>query len=165
MKLKINFTLKTGAEGEIPVLAIMNFGYKEFDALKQTFVYKPLRYYTGVKVNKSEWDLEQKLPKDKTKRAMLGQLEKQATDIFNYLITTETVTPERLKQELDVKIKKKDDRATVTRVRIVEFINDYVLNDSSIKKKTKDNYSTLRNRLIEFETKIGKQLYSNEIDL
>ena len=39
MKLKINFTLKTGAEGEIPVLAIMNFGYKEFDALKQTFVY------------------------------------------------------------------------------------------------------------------------------
>ena len=47
---------------------------------------------------------------------MLGQLEKQATDIFNYLITTETVTPERLKQELDVKIKKKDDRATVTRV-------------------------------------------------
>ena len=83
MKLKINFILKTGVEGEIPVLAIMNFGYKEFDALKQTFVYKPLRYYTGVKVNKSEWDLEQKLPKDKTKRAMLGQLEKQATDIFN----------------------------------------------------------------------------------
>lgn len=164
MKLKINFILKTGVEGEIPVLAIMNFGYKEFDALKQTFVYKPLRYYTGVKVNKSEWDLEQKLPKDKTKRVMLGQLEKQATDIFNYLITTEAVTPERLKQELDVKIKKKDDRATVTRVRIVEFINDYVLNDSSIKKKTKDNYSTLRNRLIEFETKIGKQLYSNEID-
>ncbi|WP_341900717.1 hypothetical protein [Fluviicola taffensis] len=164
MKLKINFILKTGVEGEIPVLAIMNFGYKEFDALKQTFVYKPLRYYTGVKVNKSEWDLEQKLPKDKTKRAMLGQLEKQATDIFNYLITTETVTPERLKQELDVKIKKKDDRATVTRVRIVEFINDYVLNDSSIKKKTKDNYSTLRNRLLEFETKIGKPLYSNEID-
>lgn len=164
MKLKINFILKTGVEGEIPVLAMMNFGYKEFDALKQTFVYKPLRYYTGVKVNKSDWDSEQKLPKDKTKRAILGQLEKQATDIFNYLITTEKVTPERLKQELDVKIKKKDERAIITRVRIVDFIDDYVLNDVNIKLKTQGNYKTLRNRLIDFETKIGKQLFSNEVD-
>mgnify|MGYP006966086113 CR=1 FL=1 len=52
MKLKINFMLKTGIEGEIPVLAIMNFGYKEFDVMKQTYSYKPLRYYTGVKVDR-----------------------------------------------------------------------------------------------------------------
>nr|WP_294860518.1 hypothetical protein [uncultured Fluviicola sp.] len=164
MKLKINFILKTGIEGEIPVLAIMNFGYKEFDALKQLFVYKPLKYYTGVKVTKSEWDLEEKLPKNKSKRTTLLQLEKQATDIFNYLITTETVTPDRLKQELDSKIKKKDDRSTVTRVRIVDFINDHVLNDPDLKKKTRENYKTLRNRLIDFEKKIGKQLFSNEIN-
>jgi len=53
MKLKINFILKPGIEGETPVLAILNFGYKEFDVTKQTFIYKPLRFYTGIKVTKN----------------------------------------------------------------------------------------------------------------
>ena len=140
MKLKINFILKTGVEGEIPVLAIMNFGYKEFDVMKQTHVYKPLRYYTGVKVTKSDWDLDEKLPKNKSKRTELLQLEKQATDIFNYLITAETVTPERLKQELDVKIKKREDKAIVQRVRIVDFICNEIMKEQSLKPKTKQRH-------------------------
>ncbi|TSJ39777.1 tyrosine-type recombinase/integrase [Fluviicola chungangensis] len=164
MKLKINFILKTGVHGEIPVLAIMNFGYKEFDALKQTYVYKPLRYYTGIKVKKSDWNEIEKLPTDKSKRATLLQIEKQATDIFNYLITTETVTPERLKQELDVKIKKKEDQAIVTRVRLVDFIENEILQEHGIKQGTKNCYKVLSNRLTDFETKIGKQLYSSDLN-
>lgn len=164
MKLKINFILKTGVQGEIPVLTVMNFGYKEFDAMKQTYVYKPLRYYTGVKVKKSEWNEEEKLPRDKSKRAVLLQIEKQATDIFNYLITTETVTPELLKQELDVKIKKKEEQAIVTRVRIVDFIENEILHEQGIKQGTKNSYKVLANRLTEFETKIGKQLYSSDLN-
>ena len=164
MKLKINFMLKTGIEGEIPVLAIMNFGYKEFDVMKQTYSYKPLRYYTGVKVSKSDWDLDEKLPKNKSKRATLLQLEKQATDIFNYLITTETVTPERLKQELDIKIKKKEEKSIVKRVRIVDFISTEIMVEHGLKQKTKESYTTLSNRLKDFETKIGKQLFSNELN-
>jgi hypothetical protein len=65
MKLKINFALKTGVSGEIPVLAILNYGYKEYDVTKQKNVYKPLKYYTGIKVTKSAWDTEQKLPTQK----------------------------------------------------------------------------------------------------
>jgi len=164
MKLKINFTLKTGVTGEIPILAVMNFGYKEFDALKQTYVYKPLRYYTGVKVKQSDWDSVEKLPKDKTKRTLLFQLEKQATDVFNYLITNETVTPQRLKQELDVKIKKKEQQAIVTRVRLVDFIENEILKENGIKTGTKNCYQVLANRLGEFETKIGKQLYSSDLN-
>lgn len=164
MKLKINFILKTGVQGEIPVLAIMNFGYKEFDAMKQTYVYKPLRYYTGVKVKKSDWNEDEKLPTEKSKKAILLQIEKQATDIFNYLITTETVTPELLKQELDVKIKKKEEQAIVTRVRIVDFIENEILHEQGIKQGTKNSYKVLANRLTEFETKIGKQLYSSDLN-
>ncbi|TSJ45635.1 hypothetical protein [Fluviicola chungangensis] len=89
MKLKINFILKTGVQGEIPVLAVMNFGYKEFDALKQTYVYKPLRYYTGVKVKKSDWNEVEKLPTEKSKRAILLQINKKATLIsVAFLIIT-----------------------------------------------------------------------------
>jgi integrase len=164
MKLKVNFTLKTGVEGEIPVLAVMNFGYKEFDVLKQTYVYKPLRYYTGVKVTKSDWDSIEKLPKNKTQRAILFQIEKQATDIFNYLSANETVTPIRLKEELDIKIKKKEQRAIVKRVRIVDFISNEIMNEQGIKPKTKESYKTLENRLTDFEKKIGKQIYSSDLN-
>lgn len=163
MKLKINFILKTGVDGEIPVLAIMNFGYKEFDIIKQTHVYKPLRYYTGVKVSKSNWDSVNKLPKDKTNRAILMQLEKQATDIYNYLSANETVTPNRLKQELDLKIKGKQEQAVVTRVRIVDFIKTEILAETGIKSKTKESYTTLSNRIVDFEKKLGRPLYSNEL--
>ncbi|MBI3238234.1 MAG: phage integrase SAM-like domain-containing protein, partial [Flavobacteriia bacterium] len=163
MKLKINFILKTGIEGEIPVLAIMNFGYKEFDITKQIYVYKPLRYYTGVKVNKSNWDSLHKLPKDKANRAILIQLEKQATEIFNYLSAHETVTPNRLKQELDIKIKGKQERAVITRVRIVDFILNDILSEQGIKPKTKESYKTLSNRIVDFEKKLGRPLFSHEL--
>ena len=164
MKLKINFILKTGVQGEIPVLAVMNFGYKEFDAMKQTHVYKPLRYYTGIKVSKSDWDEVEKLPKNKNKRTILLQLEKQATEIFNYLSANETVTPDRLKQELDVKIKKKEQQAIVTRVRIVDFINNEILKENGIRTGTKNSYKVLANRIKEFEEKTGKLLYSSDLN-
>lgn len=163
MKLKVNFILKTGIEGEIPVLAIMNFGYKEFDVTKQNYVYKPLRYYTGVKVSKTNWDAEQKLPRDKTNRATLMQLEKQATEIFNYLSANEIVTPNRLKQELDIKLKGKQEKAAVTRVRIVDFIVNDIMKEQGIKPKTKESYSTLSNRIKDFEAKLGRPLFSNEL--
>jgi integrase len=163
MKLKINFILKTGIEGEIPVLAIMNFGYKEFDITKQIYVYKPLRYYTGVKVNKTNWDSLNKLPTDKTNRAILIQLEKQATDIFNYLSANETVTPNRLKQELDIKIKGKQERAVISRVRIVDFIENEILHEQGIKPKTKESYKTLKNRITDYEKKLGRPLFSHEL--
>lgn len=164
MKLKVNFILKTGVAGDIPVLAVFNFGYKEFDVMKQTFVYKPLRYYTGIKVAKSEWDTEARLPKDRNSRAILLQIEKQGTEIFNYLKSNETVTPERLKQELDVKLKGKTEKAAVTRVRITEFIEKEILTETSIKKKTKESYKTLKNRIEDFESLTGRPFYSNELN-
>ncbi|MBI3239151.1 MAG: hypothetical protein HYZ43_09975, partial [Flavobacteriia bacterium] len=85
MKLRINFTLKTGLTGEIPVLAILNYGYKEFDVNKEKNVYKPLKYYTGIKVTKSDWDEVLKLPIKKSLQAQLLQIEKQINDVYHAL--------------------------------------------------------------------------------
>jgi integrase len=164
MKLKVNFILKTGVAGEIPILAVFNFGYKEFDVMKQTHVYKPLRYYTGIKVKREDWNAEERLPKDRSSRATLLQLEQKGTEIFNYLKANETVTPDRLKQELDVKLKGKHDKAIVSRVRIAEFIELEVLRESSIKDKTKEGYKTLKNRIVDFEEQTGRPLYSHELN-
>lgn len=164
MKLKINFTLKTGVQGEIPVLAILNFGYKEFDVAKQIYVYKPLRYYTGIKVTKENWDALQKLPKDKRERSNLIQLEKQIIDIFNYLKAHETITNERLKSELDLKLKGKDEKRIVTRVRLVDFITNDIAKDPHYKAGTVNAYVSFGNRLEEFEKLLGKPLYSHEVN-
>lgn len=85
MKLKINFVLKTGMEGEIPIIALINFGYKEFDALKLKYVYKPLKYYTGIKVTRQDWNDELKLPFQKSKQNELMTVQKTIEDVFQYL--------------------------------------------------------------------------------
>ena len=51
-ELKTNFLLKTVKTEEKPIILILNFGYKEYDALKDKTTYKPLKYYTGIKVLK-----------------------------------------------------------------------------------------------------------------
>ncbi|MBI3234267.1 MAG: tyrosine-type recombinase/integrase [Bacteroidetes bacterium] len=163
MRLKINFTLKTGVEGEVPVLAILNFGYKEFDTSKQKNVYKPLKYYTGVKVNKSDWNQQSKLPNQKSKQVELLGMEKRINEIFNYLSANGTITNEILKAELDEKLKGKAIE-TIKRVRITEFIQTEILTCTSLKKRTKENYSTLSNKLISFEKKIGKLIYSSDFN-
>lgn len=61
-QLKTNFLLKTVSAEEKPIILILNFGYKEFDTLKSKTTYKPLKYYTGIKVSKILWDKDKKLP-------------------------------------------------------------------------------------------------------
>lgn len=163
MKLKINFTLKTGIEGEVPVLAILNFGYKEFDVTKQKNVYKPLKYYTGVKVNKSDWNAQSKLPNQKSKQVELLAMEKRINEIFNYLSANGVITNEVLKAELDEKLKGKSSE-TLKRVRIVEFIKSDILQSTEITSRTKESYQSLAKKLDSFEKKIGKVIYSNDFD-
>ena len=163
MKLKINFMLKTGLTGEVPVLAILNFGYKEFDITKQKNVYKPLKYYTGIKVNESDWDVEKKLPRQRNKQAELIQMETRMREIFTYLDANGTLTSQELKNELDTKLKGKS-TTTLKRVRIVDFIETEILNCTSLRNTTKVAYKDLSNRLVLFEKRIGKSLYSNDFN-
>lgn len=166
MKLKINFALKTGVSGEIPVLAILNYGYKEYDVMKQKNVYKPLKYYTGIKVTKSDWDTEQKLPIQKAKQIELLNIEKQINDVFHALSVNGEVTPLNFKNALDAKIKGAENELipSVKRIRIIDFIQTEILDDLRIKKGTREIYNTLRKQLVKLETKIGKPILTHEFD-
>ena len=164
MKLKISYTLKSGVNGEIPILANLNFGYKEFDLLKKEFVYKPMRYYTGIKVEKYEWNEKLKQPYNKSKLAEIVSLEEKIRDVFNYLKMRNEVTPVNFKNELDEKIKGKHVSTIINRVRIVDFIENEIIKLTNIKASSKKQYIGLKNKLELFEKKIGKQLYSNELN-
>lgn len=163
MKLRINFTLKTGLSGEIPVLAILNYGYKEYDVTKQKNVYKPLKYYTGIKLTKLEWNEQEKLPVKKSVQLQLLQIEQQINDVFNALNLNDEVTPESLKNALDQKIKGKKTE-TVKRVRIIDFVKNEILIDPLLKHQTKIAYTSFCNHMTQLEKKIGKPIYSNEFN-
>ena len=145
MKLKISYTLKSGVNGEIPILANLNFGYKEFDLLKKEFVYKPMRYYTGIKVEKYEWNEKLKQPYNKSKLAEIVSLEEKIRDVFNYLKMRNEVTPVNFKNELDEKIKGKHVSTIINRVRIVDFIENEIIKLTNIKAS---NLSSIINILI-----------------
>jgi len=159
MNLKINFTLNSSS-----IVALINFGYKEFDVLKNTFVYKPLKYYTGVKVEKHEWDAKLKRPYNKVKNSQIEQIEKKIIDVFNYLKLQNDVTLENFKAELDEKLKGKQSVEHVKKVRIVDFILEEIITSPNLKQGSKSQYQVLKRKLIAFEQLIGKQLFSNEMN-
>lgn len=159
MNLKINFTLNSSS-----ILALISFGYKEFDILKNAFVYKPLKYYTGVKVEKHEWDAKSKRPHDKVKKAEIEQIEKGIIDVFNYLKLQKEVTLETFKAKLDEKLKGKQSIEHVKKVRIVDFIAQEIITSPNLKPSSKMHYEVLSRKLVAFEDSIGKQLFSNELN-
>ena len=78
-KLKSSFVLKQYSKNEKQVLLYLNFGYKEFDAVRQKHSYKPLRYYTGIKVKTQEWDVVNKRPHNTSKLQELLSIEKNSS--------------------------------------------------------------------------------------
>ena len=163
MKLKINFILKAGIKGETPIIAIINFGYKEFDVHSEKFVYKPLKYYTGIKVTPNEWDSDMKLPKEKSKKGDLLLIEKTINEVFQFLTQKGEITNDGIKAELDARIKGKSTEI-ITRVRIVDFIRTEIAMTTTLAKKSKERYSTLANKIEKFEGLLGKPLYSNDFN-
>lgn len=162
MKLKINFTLKTGVSGEIPVLAILNYGYKEYDVIKKKNVYKPLKFYTGIKVTKSDWDEKIKLPIKKTLQTELLQMEKQIHFVFDSLSINGEVNPVKFKTALDQKIKGKE-QTIVQRIRIVDFIQTEIVTPQS-KKGTREGYLNLGKQLVRLEERLGKTIFAHEFN-
>jgi integrase len=152
-KLKSSFVLKQYSKEEKQVILYLNFGYKEYDAVQQKHSYKPLRYYTGVKVKPQEWDVDNKRPFNKSKLRELLSIEKTADDIYNYLVQVgKEITPDSLKQELDVKLKGASSENEV--IRIIDFIRETILKGNSGRSKlTLREYNKLANKLEAFEEK------------
>lgn len=149
--LKTNFILKSVSGNEKPILLVLNFGYKEFDALKSKTIYKPLKYYTGVKVSKLKWDKNNKLPLEKTKLKELLQIEQIAKDVFTALsLKGKKIKPELFKYELDVKLKGMTETTKV--IRIAEYIKEVIVKtDKNRSVNTLKEYNKLANKLESFE--------------
>ena len=164
-KLKSSFVLKKYSKGESLVELYLNFGYKEYNALKDKNYYKPLRYYTGIKVGTGEWDKVNKLPYDSKKVNELINLEQTAHDIFNYLSKQdETITPDLLREELDKAIKGKTEVKAVVSIR--EYIQKVMLvsNDSHRSPVTLRNFNKLANKIEDFEQEFGVAFTIDNLD-
>ncbi len=171
MKLTINFTLKSSKEKERPVRALLNFGYKEYVFIQEKWEYKPLSYYTGETFTTDQWDKVNKRPYNDSKYQQQLQLEKKIQDIFLYLELDNDIklnggiTPKILKETLDEKLKGKDSTKNINKVRLVDFIDKEILASDDFKIATKTNYTTLKNKIVAFEESLGKQLYTNDLNL
>ncbi len=153
-KLKSSFVLKKYKKGEKLIELHLNFGYKEFDALKSKYNYKPLRYYTGIRITPDEWDSINRVPFDTKKLNKLLNLEQTARDIYNYLSkNNETITPDILREELDKTTKGKSEVKSV--IGIVDFIRKVIIeeNKSGRSAKTLQSYGKLESKLKKFEEK------------
>jgi integrase len=164
MRLRINFALKAGVKGEIPVQAIMTFGQKEIDLITGKTIYKRLRYYTGVKVKSEEWNKTEKLPYHKTPRAQLVQIESTIQQVYSIqLAMNGSVTCESLKAALDEKLKGKKQKS-VQRIRFTEFIETEIISDADMKRWTKYGYEHLKSYIEDFEKVYGRPVYNHEFD-
>ncbi|GAB5418455.1 MAG: hypothetical protein Crog4KO_33310 [Crocinitomicaceae bacterium] len=164
-KLRTSFVLKK-YKGEVKqVMMYLNFGYKEYDSLKDKYSYKPLRYYTGIQIKTKEWDSELKQVRNRKVQSELDFIESSAVDIFNYLSGRDVeITPELLRDELDSKLKgTKTEIRNV--IRIVDFIKtEIVENNTSRSKRTLDSYKDLARKLETFEKKYNLTVTIQNLD-
>lgn len=150
-KLKSSFVLKKYSEEEKLVELSLNFGYKEYDPIREKYSYKPLRYYTGIRIVKGEWDDVNRVPFNSGKLKELLNLEQTAHDIYNYLSTSsEKITPESLRGELDKVLKGKTEAKSV--IGIADYIEKVILPATSKRStRTLKNYTQLAKKIRDFE--------------
>lgn len=163
-ELKTNFLLKTVKTDEKPIILILNFGYKEHDALKNKTTYKPLKYYTGIKVSKMLWDKDKKLPLEKKKLNDLLHIEQTAKNVYQRMFNNEDViTPDTLRNELDLKLKKSVKAKQI--IRLVDYIREVILKtDTTRSKGTLMLYKNLANKIETFEDDKKLTVTANNLD-
>lgn len=163
-KLKTNFILKTVKSDEKPIILILNFGYKEYDTIKNKTTYKPLKYYTGIKVNKILWDKEKKLPLDKNKLKEIISIEQIVKDVFTSLVlNNKDITPQLFKNEIDLKLNRVSKTNNI--IRLVDYIREIILKtDTNRSANTLKQYIRLANKIEDFETRKNVTMNADSLD-
>jgi len=165
--LSVSVKLKSGLLNNIPVILVLSYGYKEVDMITGKPSYKPLIYYSGLTVDRDEWDFERKIPLSKDKKGILESIIAEAKNSYKYLMRSkqpeDILDPEELKKELDARIKGHEERV-IRKVRLVDFIDQEILATKIVSESRKKAYKTLRNKLIEFEEDLGKKIFSSDFD-
>ena len=163
-ELKTNFLLKTVKADEKPIILILNFGYKEYDALKDKTTYKPLKYYTGIKVSKILWDKDKKLPLEKKKLKDLLQIEQTAKDVYQTMLNNEeNITTNTLRIELDLRLKKTTKAKQI--IRLVDYIREVILKtDKTRSVGTLVLYKMVGNKIEDFEERKKLTITASNLD-
>ncbi|TNE56283.1 MAG: hypothetical protein EP338_00120 [Bacteroidetes bacterium] len=163
MSLKISFKLKSIKGQRSSVLMMLNFGYKEYHPLKNSYSYKPLKYATGVSIDLNDWNTSNMFPISQDKKTLLRNLEMTARKVYDYLLLeNREITPQLLKEEIDLKIK--GEQRVVQRIRIVDFIEQVILTGNERGPGTLRNYRKTANKLIDFEKELGKELFVDDVN-
>lgn len=166
-ELSVNVKLKSGLLNNIPILLIISYGYKEVDISTGKANYKPLTYYTGLTVDRDEWDFDEKIPLFKEKKEELDTIIAEVKSVYKHLqrekSSNEIIDPIEFKNELDERIKGQTEKI-IRKVRLVDFIDNEILATKIVGEQRKKAYKTLRNKLVEFESDLGKKIYSSDFD-
>ncbi len=166
--LSVSVKLKSGLLNNIPIILVLSYGYKAVDLTTGKSSYKQVIYYSGLTVDRDEWDFNRKTPLSKEKKTALENIIAEAKNSYQYLIRSknrdEILYPEELKNELDIRIKGNRTEQVTRKVRIVDFIDQEILATKIVSESRKKAYKTLRNKLYEFEQDLGKTIFSSDFD-
>lgn len=164
MKFNVSYYLKSGDNGLFRVMAKISFGYSEFDVKLNKKVYKPVLYYTPLKISKSDWDSKKSYPKSKQSISSLVDFEKQASNCFQKMIlNNEEINPTTFKKAFDLML----GREVVIdklRIRLTDFIEDEIIPSGKFSKGTIKRYRTTINNILAFEKRMGRPLYATDIN-
>lgn len=166
-KLSVSVKLKSGKLNNIPVQLTLSYGYKETDLITGKSDYKPVIFYTGINVDRDEWDFTNNTIKAKDKKNELESIIAEVIHTYNSLMRSkkegEILHPEEFKHELDYRLKG-ETKTAIEKIRIVDFIDHVLLKSEDFGEKRKNAYKTIRNKFIEFEKDLGKQIYSTDFN-
>lgn len=180
LKEKVFYSKTKNANSEYSIILSCYYGYKENKS------YKPIRYFTGITITKSEWDGKQ-VVKNTHAQMINNNLEhykqvcQRIIEGYYYMNSGVLPTPTFVKEKLDAenltkslsKITKKFDVVYDVDVKkpvhhsFTEFVSAKIQREKDVKKLTHDSgkqYVNLVNHILEYEKGLGSQVLIEKID-
>lgn len=167
----ISYQLKARDGNLREIIIKFSFGFKEVNTLTGKTNYKPLRYDSGVKITDDSWDYSNQRPSRPTDFMKVLQVQEKLETLYRNLVDTGVyITPEVLKDKLDIRLGRK--KKTISTTVIADYIFETVLerevkkeeNNYKYKKQTRKNYRSLRNRILEFEKDTNLKLTAESMN-
>lgn len=146
---------------------LFNFRYKTIDPLTQKVTYQPLAYSTEITINKEHWNkdnqkIKTSFPDAKKLNFKLAELEDLIEKVYSKFAYEDTLpTPAMLREEMDIKLERKEAKKPIDKVRLVEYMEQAIEKEKDNKvltKKRLTNYGTVITHLERYEAAKGRQL-------
>lgn len=163
-KLKVNYQLKNERSPLKPIIGYINFGHKEIDLLTRKVTYKRVVISTGIKLLSADWDAELKMPIKTEDRNQIEEINRDIRIVYEKLLRKGAIDFDEFKEEIEERILGKEKTEAIVKVRLVNFIQENIVAANTIKKTSKSPYKNLIGKLEEYEKRIGKLIYSKDVN-